>query len=225
MSIDEIYKIILYIAGKDQKGNITPASFNLLINESSLEYFNFLIGGVEQFQYGSPKARIELGQNRDLMQRLAPFIPSPSSLAVDATTGKLNYPTDYVAVVALTKSDANKTAIKWVQSDELNAHLSSVIDPIPDYPIYLTEATNFQFYPVTIGTVLLSYLHKPVTAVWAFTLDGNGRPIYNAGASVDLNWKEIDQSEIIARCLRKIGVNLNQRDIQQYSNELKTTGT
>lgn len=170
MTIDENFRLINFICGKNQNGNITPDNFNILVKECNFEYLSFLIGEAEQYQYNSPKARVELGNNALTISKLSPFIPAPVTLTVD-NTGKASYPNDYVERIALYDSNMNK--IRWAEQDKLPAYLTDPIDPIATNPIYLLENTNFQFYPITLTSPKLSYIQTGVTPVWGYNQAGS----------------------------------------------------
>ncbi len=221
-TINENFSLVKFIIKKNMNGDITPSQFSLLINASQNEYLAFLLGEPEQYQPGRPIPRVGLGNNEVLMQKLSPLISSPTTLTVDGS-GKAPYPTGYIMTNAM--FDANNKKIKWVQQNALPSYLESTIDPVATNPIFLLENGNFQFYPLSLGTAKISYVQKPTAAVWGYTTDVNGRPDYDAGTSTDLVWADVDQMEIIARMLRKIGVSLQENQVSQYANEIKTQGT
>lgn len=305
MNIDENFRLVNYIVGKNQNGNVTPDNFNLLIKSSNEEYKSFLIGQVEQFQYNSPKSRVDLGNNEKVLSKLSPFIPSPVSLTIDGS-GIAPYPDDYDERVALYTSTMQK--IRWASQERLAAYLTDPIDPVADNPIYLLETANFQFYPVTLATAKLSYIQHGATPYWGYNMSGSiltfsgltggtsyadgtytnvplkggfgilatatiivsgnavtsvtiantganflvgdvlstpntflggtgsgfsitvatisnsTRAVYNPDTSQDLLWKNTDQMEVIARVLKKVGVNLQPAQVGQYASEIKTIG-
>lgn len=294
-----------YISGKNQKGNITPDKFNLLVKSSNVEYKRFCLGQVEQFQYNNPKARVELGNNELVLSKLAPFIPPPASLTIDST-GNAPYPVDYQERIALYDSAGKK--IRWVTQERLPSYLSDPIDPIATNPVYLLGKAGFLFYPIALGTAKLSYIQAGATPVRGYNVSGSiitftnliggtlyadgtyqnvpllggygvhaeativvsggivtsvtlsqsggnfvvgdklvtpntnlggvgsgfsidvatvsnsQRSVYNPATSQDLLWKDVDQMEVIARILEKVGVNLIAQQVVQYANEIKNVG-
>lgn len=169
MNIDDCYKLVFYIAGKNQGGNISPERFNLLIKSANSEYQSFVLGQVEQFQYNNPKARVELGNNELVTSKLSPFISTPLTIAVNGN-GKATYPNDYVERVALYTSTDKK--IRWAAQERLANYLDDPIDPISTNPIYLLEDAGFMIYPVTLGSLKLSYVKTGATPYWGY--DGAG---------------------------------------------------
>lgn len=220
MDVNQVYDLIKFIANKNQQGYITPSQFNLIINQAQNSYTSFLLGSFQQYTPGRPMARVELGNNSVVRQRLAPIIKA-TTLTIDGT-GFSPYPTDYVQVDAIRTDSLQR--VRFVQQDSLYSYYNSVIDPVATNPIYLLEDTGLRFYPATLGSAKLSYVSDPVDIVWAYTLDANGRPVYDAANSVDPVWHVTSILEIVTRALSMIGVNLQAGAISQYAQEIKANG-
>lgn len=215
-----MYRICQFAVNKAQNGYLTPAEFNLTINQAQVSYQDYLLGEFQQYQYGRPQARISYSQNENIRQRLTPLI-TESILSINGTSGEAPYPSDYV------QTDAVRTIaferVRYVQQDSLFSYFKSQIDPVSTNPIYLLERTGFQFYPVTLGSAILTYIKDAPEIVWNYTLVSN-RPVYNASTSVQPVWDNLDLLEIIARALKLIGLNLQDGQVQQYANQVTQTG-
>jgi hypothetical protein len=215
------YEIIKYAANKNQNGNIPPDKYNLIINQGQRDYQRWLIGETQTYANGRPVAKVELGNSQRVLQALAPFIDSPATLNI-AADGTAAWPSNMEEVVAMYTTAMGR--VKFVQQDSLWAYLDSTIDPVGTNPIYLIQNEKFQFYPITQGSAKISFVKTPPNIVWAFTLDANGRPVYNAAGSTAPVWSDIDMMEVIVRALRLVGVNLQLGVVNQYANEVKVTG-
>lgn len=222
MDINDVYNIMLYAIRKNQNGNLNPASFNLVINQAQWSYTDYLLGEFQKYTPGRPFAAVEFSQNEDIRQRLSPFIPAPVTLTINGS-GIASYPTGYLNSDAMTYG-IYKQRVKFIQQDRLFSHLNSFIDPISTNPIYLIYKDGFQFYPINLGSAFLSYIKQPDELVWGFTLDPQGRPVYNQGTSVQPQWLDLDMLEIIVRALAIVGVNLQLNVVEQYSQVIKTQG-
>jgi hypothetical protein len=215
------YQIIKYAANKNQNGNIRPDDYNLIINQGQRDYMKFLIGEVQGYAPGRPIAKVELGNSQRVMQSLAPFIDAPATVAVDGS-GIGVWPSDMEEVVAMYTTNMDR--IRYVQQDSTWSYLKSVIDPVATNPIYNIINGQFQYYPITLGSARISYVKTPPDIVWGYTLDPNGRPVYDSGASVAPLWADTDMMEVIARALRLVGINLQSAVLSQYATEIKTIG-
>jgi hypothetical protein len=220
MDVNQVYQLVQFISNKSQNGYVTPSQFNLIINQAQNSYTSFLLGSFQQYTPGRPIARVELGNNSVVRQRLTPIIKA-ATLTIDGT-GFSPYPSDYVQVDAIRTDSLQR--VRFVQQDSLYSYYNSVIDPVATNPIYLLEDTGLRFYPATLGSARLSYVSDPVDVVWAYTLDANGRPVYDPANSVDPVWHVTSILEIVTRALSMVGVNLQAGAISQYAQEIKANG-
>lgn len=221
MDVNEIYELIQYIIAKNQQGYLTPDEFNLTINQAQRSYQSYLLGNFQQYSPGRPVARVELGQNSVVRQRLSPSIYN-YILSVD-TTGFSPYPGDYLQSDAMWSLYGFKR-VKNIQQDSLWSYYGSVIDPIATNPIYLIEDVGFRFYPSSTLAARLSYVRNAPDMVWGSVDDSNGRPVYSPIHSTQPIWDEASILEIIARALSMIGINLQAPAVLQYSEQIKSQG-
>lgn len=220
MTVDELYRLGLAIVKKNQQGYLKPADFNIFINQGQRSYASWLLGSFQQYTPGRPVARVELGNNATVRQRLTPVIYG-YVLSIDGQ-GKSPYPGDYLQTDAMSIYGFKR--VKMVEQDRLYAYMNSVIDPVATNPIYLLKDDGFQFYPVTTGQANLSYVRNPPAILWAFTEDGNGRAIYDSVNSVDPVWDELACFEILTRALQMFGVSIQAREVVAFSQEIKANG-
>jgi hypothetical protein len=219
MNVNDMYRICQFAVNKAQNGYLTPSEFNLTINQAQVSYQDYLLGEFQQYQYGRPQARINYSQNENIRQRLSPLITN-ATLTINGS-GEVAYPADYVQADTVITTDFKR--VRFVQQDSLYSYYNSEIDPIATNPIYLLEPTGFQFYPVTLGSAILTYVKDAPEIVWGYTTV-SGRPVYSSGTSVQPVWDNVDLLEIIARALKLIGLNLQDGQVQQYANQVTQTG-
>lgn len=221
MDVNETYELMQYIIAKNQQGYLSPDEFILTINQAQRSYQSYLLGSLQTYIPGRPVAKVELGQNSVVRQRLSPSIYN-YNLSVDGT-GFSPYPGDYLQADAMWSIYGNNR-IRYVQQDALYSFYNSVIDPVTTNPIYLIEDVGFRFYPVTTATAKLSYVRNAPDMVWGYTDDANGNPVYNPLSSTQPIWDDASMLEIIARALRMVGVNLQSAVVSQYAEEIKNQG-
>ena len=220
MNVNDMYQICQFAINKAQNGYLTPSEFNLTINQAQVSYQDYLLGEFQQYQPGRSQARINYSQNENIRQRITPLLAT-ASLAVNAGTGAVVYPGDYLQADSLLTSTLQR--VRYTQQDSLYSYYNSTIDPVATNPIYMITSTGFQFYPITIGTVTLNYIKEAPSIVWAYTTV-SGRPVYDSASSVQPVWADVDLLEIIARALKIIGLNLQDGQLQQYANQVTQQG-
>jgi hypothetical protein len=221
MTVNDMYLLVQYAFNKSQNGVLTSEEFNRIANLAQNSYVSFLLGSLQQYQAGRPIARVELGQNSVVRQRLTPVIYG-YTLNVDST-GFSPYPTDYVQTDSMW-SIYGYSRIRFTDQDKWFSTYNSVIDPIANNPIYKLRDTGFEFAPTTVGQAKMSYVRNPPPIYWGYVLDGNGRRVYSAINSVDPIWDDVSSLEIIVRVLQLVGVNLQVNQVIAYSNEIKNQG-
>ena len=118
--------------------------------------------------------------------------------------------------------DLNKPTVNIIADAEGMA--PEEVELVVTKPIYMLTDTGFEFAPKTIGTASLSFVEQPLPIKWAFTLDVNGRRVYDVANSVQPVWNDISMMDIIVRALALIGVNLQLREVENYSQLIKTQG-
>jgi hypothetical protein len=174
MNVNDMYRICQFAVNKAQNGYLTPSEFNLTINQAQISYQDYLLGEFQQYQYGRPQARINYSQNENIRQRLSPLITN-ATLNINGS-GEAVYPADYVQTDTIITTAFKR--VRFVQQASLYSYYNSEIDPIATNPIYLLEPTGFQFYPVTLGSAILTYVKNAPEIVWGYCLVNN-RPVYN----------------------------------------------
>jgi hypothetical protein len=222
MTTDDIFKIIDYATNKNQNGSLKAEDFNRILPLAESGFISYLLGSFQTYQVGRPISKVELGQNSVVRQRLSPIIKR-ANLTVDGA-GFSPYPTRYIQADAMWTDSASYKRIRWCDQDRWYSKVNSVIDKVLSKPIYMINDTGFEFAPRTIGTASLSFIQQPLPITWAFTLDVNQRRVYDAVNSVQPVWNDVAILEIIVRALALVGINLQLRVVENYSQIIKTQG-
>jgi len=221
MTIDEFYSIVKVILNKNQQGYLSPEKFNLLANAAQDEWVAYLSGEFQQYQNGRSQPRISYSQNSTIRNRLTPVIYG-YTLNIDST-GFAPYMGDYLQVDTMwTIYGSNR--VRQVDQPRLYSFINSRIDPIATNPIYLLEDRGFRFYPNSLVQAKVEYVRNPPRVEWAYNLDSDARPIYDAVNSIDFVFYDTDLFEIMARLLRVMGVSLQANEVSQYASEIKMQG-
>lgn len=222
MTVDDIFKVMLFAIKKNQNGSLKPDDFNRVINVGMRSWIAWILGDFQTYQPGRPISKVELGNNSVVRQRLTPCIYG-YILNIDATTGISPYPGDYLQTDTMYSIYGVKR-IRYTENNQLHSAYNSVIDPIATNPIYLIEDDNFLFYPSTQWQAKLRYVKDPPDIHWGSTPDIHGRLVYDPATSVDPIFDNLTMMEIIVRALALVGVNLQLNTVIAYSNEIKNQG-
>lgn len=157
-SVDEVYNLGKYRADKSgYNGYISPDDFNLLFPRAEIRYFN--------------KLYETYGKTLRVNDALATF---KTITPVTIAGGLVAIPADLFHIYTLYYTfNGHPVEITRVEPDRLANNLSSTYEaPSTEFPIYVENATEIQFYPTTLTTATLTYLRKPTVTKWAYTLNG-----------------------------------------------------
>ena len=221
MTIDEAKKVFDFIANTYEKaGNVNGDEFTMLFNVAQTNYYDSLIGHVEQYQYGRPVPRIGMNMTESISTKLSPFLKSDSSLAV--SSGSANKPEGFGRLVAM-RTSANK-AVDRVEHDKVHSRANSSVIPPSTNPFYVEYADTWKIYPDTLSTVSVEYYpEKPDSVLWKYEESG-GREVYVSEGSAHPKWKDYDTLAIIARMLQAASVPVDDAMVLQYSQKIIQTG-
>lgn len=222
MTANDVYVLEQILIDKFQSGYFSPEQFNSVNSMAQRSWMANMLGGFQSYTPGRPIARVELGQNSVIRERLAPAIVEVT-LTINGA-GFSSYPSDYLQTDAMWDSETLLNRVRLIQQEKLFSVANSTIDPVATNPIYVVKETGFQFYPISLGSAVLSYVKNPPDIVWNFTPNGDGIPVYNATGSQGFIFDDTCAYEIIVRAMSMMGLNLQIGQVMQYAEQIKQGG-
>lgn len=220
--VNTIYGFQRFLVRKNQSGNISATDFFYVWNSEQVSMHADLVGKWQVAATG----RLGVGsqgfvENELITTRMAPFI---KKITLPISSGNAIKPTGFVYTLALR---INNTKVFQVNHDQIWAVQQDVIDPpsITENSYYYTEYENYySFLPATVSSVDLDYIISPTDVVWAFTLDGNNRQVYDVTNSVQPMWGQSSIIEITKRSLKQLGISFKEADFVQYGESIINKG-
>lgn len=171
MTVDYCYQYIQFLCRKNQTSSISPNEFQYAINKGQRDYFDFLLGKVEDFRYDDATPTTGSGANIKVPIDLAPFKKSNVNVAVTngSSNGVALYPADYQYLTLMT--DLSNRKIERIDDSKLPSRLGSVIDVFTDNTksFYVEGSGQWFIYPNTLTNVLINYYRLPVGVIWNFS--------------------------------------------------------
>ncbi len=226
MTIDEAYRLCLYVTNKNQSGKtFNPDQFNLLAKVAQMDFISKRLGNVKALgQNATPPFGYQ--SNRKVHEDLRPLIYGPIGIPIQPNTGLFQYPYNYIWPDSIHKLDW--TQIWEVASDEYpQVKKSQVLPPSEDYPVVVHRGPYGFIDPYTIGTFGMTYVRAPVDPYWNYTVV-NDEPVYNPVGSVDFQVNPYTNAhfEIVLGMLSMVGINLSIPELITAYAEAKdkTTG-
>lgn len=227
-SVDQIYGLLKFLLRKNQAGSISATDFFYSWNSEQYAMHEDLLGRWQNHSNGKSGQNTGMIQDETVLIKLAPFTISTT---LTITGGFADWPADFIYQAALR---INGEKVYHFNKDERWSIENSVIDPpsIADDSYYYTEyasVTNgirgkYEFLPSTVTTAILDYIASCTDIVWEYTLDGQGRQVYDPVNSVQPKWNQNTIIEITRRSLKSLGVSFKSQDFVQYGASNIVTG-
>jgi hypothetical protein len=216
VNVDTVYRTVLLIINKEQRGYITPDEFNKTAAQVQLEIFNEYFEDLNQ-QIRVPDNDTEYSDRvKNLQQKIAIF-QTDGVCAPGAGFFAIPTATDFYKLGTVIYNDEKE--VQYVQPNELlELNLSPITKPSKYWPVYTFKDSKIRVYPTTITTgITCTYVRKPANPVWNFTLGANQQYIYNSGTSVQFELHPIEQTNLITRILLYSGIVINDPQIVQIA--------
>lgn len=222
LSVDYIFEFAKKLVRKSQAGGLTSNEFQQYWNEAQSGYINDLVGPFQKRSNDPSNPRVGLMQNQSTLTKLSPVMGT-SSLSV--VSGSANKPDNFVYLLDLR---IGTTKVQPISFDQWESVSGSVIDtPSASTGTYFYSEYNnaFEFLPSTLtATATLKYIFMPENIVWAYTLDADGRQVYDSANSVQPVWDDVACREITMRMLKPYGVSIKDGDFQNAGQSAIITG-
>jgi hypothetical protein len=202
-TINDVYNLCRYIVKKERGVFYKIPSFNQNLDAGMFDAIEWWWE-----QYGVDQ------KIHDAIRPLRVYQPFTSD-----SSGFVTFPSNYIHLIGqpFTIYGSAVTKPTAVNEDELPFALTSVQRAVSmEYPIMIDTATGISFYPqqTQIGTYF--YLRRHASPVLAYTQVGRV-VTYDAANSVQIELNEIYWNNIIARSLRYVGINMDEKAISDFA--------
>ena len=237
--VDDVYKTVLFILNKEQRGYMPPAEFNRIATHVQREIFE------SYFQYENKQYRVPSNDSeysdryKNVDEKISAFKRLSAGLTKNAG-GYFEQPADFykLGTVIYTDAKSNQKEVQRVQeNDLLNINMSPLTKPSTTHPIYTYRDNKIYVQPISIANeeVSISYLKDPSDVVWGYYIDnatggylwdGNGVPAnphtgpFPGTGSVNFQLHEVEQTEVIIKILMYAGVIIRDPQIVQTASQL-----
>lgn len=186
INVNKVYKSVLSILNKEERGYLTPYEFNNLARQAQLELLDGLFYQYNQFLNIENINRTNEGY-ADLAEKIQEQIDEHyKSAELTPSSGKVTVPTDAYRILDVTMRNhglkvekIDKVRLPFLKSSPLTR-------PSSTFPIYYQEATEVVFDPSITENVSINYVAKPSDPRFGYTVNTQyGTEIYDANPFVD----------------------------------------
>ena len=236
VNVDTVYKTVLYILNKEQRGYMTPDEFNKVGQQVQLEIFEAYFEELNQLQR-QPQTNTEFSDRvQQIQNKIAPFEVEGAATFVGPAPGFFYLPSDLHRLGEIYYNDT--TIVQPVQQNEyLLINKSPLTSPTLSQPIYVQRGeyqsapgspTSFPVlnnkifvYPTSIQSLIkCSYVKTPAQINWAFTVNSLGAYIFAITGAQNFELDVSEQTEIILKILQYSGIIIRDPQIVQTAAQL-----
>ena len=210
VNVDTVYKTVLYILNKEQRGYMTPDEFNKVGQQVQLEIFEAYFEELNQLQR-QPQTNTEFSDRVQQIQNKIATFEVEGTTSFD--TSFFYLPSDLHRLGEIYYNDT--TIVQPVQQNEyLLINKSRLTAPTISHPIYVQRGEHtlagppvtlhdkIFVYPTSIQTsIKCSYVKTPAQINWAFTVNGVGAYIFDGNSATNFEVDISEQTEIILKIL------------------------
>jgi len=225
ISVNKVYRVVLSILNKEQRGYLTPDQFNRLGRQAQLDLFekSFYdynrqltkrnIQGVNS-EYGDIADNIE--EKIDLFAKSATL-----TLANNATT--VSAPADLYRTIQIVKSDRLTEIEKVKKSEYTYLSASNLTTPTDSFPVYYFDNDVFNIFPQTIVNPVIDYIRTPIEPKWDYSVS-SGQYIFKEvgvgdSTSKDFELHESDETDLVVKILALAGVIIKDPTVVQVAQQ------
>tara|TARA_R110001599_G_scaffold63945_2_gene178139 strand:+ start:933 stop:1616 length:684 start_codon:yes stop_codon:yes gene_type:complete len=210
ISVDTVYKTVLLILNKEQRGYMTPDEFNKIGQQVQLEIFEKYFEDLNQI-VRAPQTDADYADRLSYLEEKISIFENTSTYTV------LNGAVNLSDVHRLNTVTYNNIELQKVGRKEYyNIIKSPLTKPTELYPIYLQEGSSLKIEPTSIGLIDISFIKKPLNINWNFVPDvGLGIFVFTTSGTTDFELHSSEQTEVILRVLAYAGIIIRDPQIIQ----------
>lgn len=215
VNVDTVYRTVLLILNKEQRGYMTPDEFNKTANQVQLEIYLKYFEDLNQL-IRVPQADLDYANRIALLDEKISIFKTSNN--VDYGSNGFSLPSDLQELGTVIY---NNNEIERVQRSEYyNLLKSDLTIPSETYPIYLYENGYIKVQPSTIiSGVTANYLRTPITVAWGFTVESLGNYKYSSVLSTNFELHVSEQTELILRILEYAGIVIRDPQVIQIASQ------
>ena len=181
ISVDTVYKTVLLILNKEQRGYMTPDEFNKIGSQVQREIFEAYFEDLNQ-QLRIPQSDVEYSDRVAITdEKIAEFKTENNPTG----TNPFTVPTDLYRLGSITY-EPNTSTYKEIQrvgrAEIYNIRKAPLTAPTTNYPIYLYEDNKALVYPETIvdpAHIKMQYVKKPTDVRWGYYTGSLGQLVHD----------------------------------------------
>tara|TARA_R110000787_G_scaffold55512_1_gene128231 strand:+ start:98 stop:796 length:699 start_codon:yes stop_codon:yes gene_type:complete len=218
VNIDTVYQRVLALANKEQRGYITPQEFNLFANQAQMDIFEQYFYDLNQF-LRIPGNSTEHSDMVGILEEKISIFEAGSPVARNATLGIYNAQLANLYRMSTVRYNDNgqQVLINRVSEKELRMiTISPLTKPTKKRPVYISKNNIISVYPITPGSITVSYIKKPAKVEWS-SVSLVGNELYDSTNSVDFELHPSEETKLVIKVLSLSGITLKDPSLYQIA--------
>jgi len=208
INVNDVYRVVLTITNKEQRGYLTPDQFNRIARQAQLDIYEKTF-----YDYNRAIRKQAVGDFReysDIASNIKDKIDifaRETTLTPDPVTGVASLPSSVYRLIGVFSDDRAKE-FEEVRKEEIPYLISSKLNqPTSTYPVYYSESNAVKVLPKSYGdSIVVDYVTLPSDPIWGYTGGGTGAYVYNSGTSTDFEIHESDETDLVTKILAYTGI-------------------
>jgi len=235
INVDTVYKTVLFLLNKEQRGYMTPEEFNNVASQVQLEIFDQYFEDLNQ-QLRVPQADVDYADRIAAIDEKISVFKRFQNPTYVANYFDLSVITDLYKIGTVVYNTPIGTPVelqRLPRSSFYNIQKSPLTAPTTTFPTYLYENNRLYVSPATInvgftaatpGDISVDYVKKPSNPKWNFTVGGLGQYVFTSSAagppaipSVDFELQSTEQTTVILKILIYAGLIIEDPTVIQVA--------
>ena len=200
INVNEVYKTVLLIINKEQRGYITPDEFNKIGTQVQLEIFEKYFEDLNQ-QLRVPLQAAQMDDEyanrvKSIEEKIQAF---QVNHALSFSTDKFLLPADKPAIHRLGMLQYEPTGYPHVEVQRVTQHewnlneRSKLTAATTSWPVYREQNNEFYVSPSSIvNRIRAFYIKKPDNSRWGYTIGGLGQYLYDSNLYIPTGLPIVD---------------------------------
>lgn len=234
-NIVKVYEAVRELANKDQRGFVTPTSFNRFAHQAQLNLFNKMFAEFEQARAATRRGLSAKGNKSriKLLEEDLSFYSTSETLAKDNTVSafkKNDLTYDMSRLISISSSgsvlfgSSTRTPVDIVYDEEKIERIlrSDLNTPTESDPVALVS-NHIEVFPETIKKIFVRYYRVPrgrdVNGDLTDNIPSLSTTLTNQTNAVHFDMPEHYENELAIEISKMIGLHLRDADLYNYSSK------
>ena len=233
INVNKVYRTVLSILNKEQRGYLTPDQFNRLARQVQLElleksFYDYNRALIRRNIQGVSSEYGDIAQN--IKEKLDVFNYSETVGVGPSGYTLSGMPAPLYRILQVTSTDRSTIFDELKKSEIAYVNGSPLTKPTNDFPEYYQEDGKIHVLPTpaTITNVILDYVKLPADPIWAKDASVTTHYQYDSASSTDFELHPSEEPSLIIKILAYAGVIIKdplviqtaqQEEIKQFNQE------